>query len=67
VIHRFTCAEDNFGNSVAKRAVMVDIGEPQIFERQMAHPMQRRIDIGCTGTHVFEQRPQLIFRHPLKW
>ncbi len=46
MIRRLAQPEDDFGNAVAQRAVMVDFGETEVFERQVAHAMQRRIDIG---------------------
>jgi hypothetical protein len=33
----------------------------------MLHAPDRGIHIGGPAPHVFEQSPQLIFIHPLKW
>ena len=63
MIRRLAQAEYDFGNAMPQRAVMVDIGESQVFERQVPHPMQRRIYIRRTTAHLFEQSPELVFQH----
>jgi hypothetical protein len=48
---------------MAECAVVVDLGEAQIFEWHVTHAGNCRIDIHCAVAHLFEQRPQLILIH----
>ena len=51
---RFAQPEDDFRNAVTQRAVVIDIGEAEVLERQVAHAVQGRIDVGGAAADVFE-------------
>ena len=55
--------EDHFRHAVAQRAMMIDLGEAQVFERHVAHADHGRVDIHCAVAHLLEQRPELILIH----
>ena len=61
MVGRLARAEYDFGDAVAQGAVVVDLGEAQVFERQVPHAVKRRIDIRRPAAHVFEQGPQSVF------
>jgi hypothetical protein len=46
---------------------VIDIGESKVLKGEVPHPMDRGIDIRGPAAYVFEQIPQLIFCHPIKW
>ena len=50
---------------MAQSAVMIDLGESQVFIRQVLQPLQCRIDVHRTRAHLFEQRAQMILIHTL--
>ena len=58
--------EDHFGHAMTQRAMVIDLGESEVFKRQMAHAVERRLDIGRSAPDFFQQRPQNIFSHPVK-
>ena len=63
VIRCFAQPEYDFGNAMAHGAMVVDVGESQIFERQVPHAMKRRIDIRGPAADFFEENAEFIFRH----
>jgi 4-hydroxybenzoate polyprenyltransferase len=67
VIRGFPEAEDDFWYAVPQGAVMVHFREADILERQMPHAFERGIDIRHAAFHVRQQRPELLFCHPIKW
>ena len=56
-------AEDDFRNSVPQRAMMIDLGEAQVFERQVAQAFDGRVDVHRSGADLFEQAAQMILIH----
>ena len=46
MVRRLAQSEDHFRHAVAQRAMVIHLGEPEIFERQVPHALQRGIDIG---------------------
>ena len=58
---RLTQPEKDFRHAVAQRAMVVHLGESEVFEGQMADAFERFIHIRRTGANIFEQRTQLIF------
>ena len=63
LVGRFALAEDHFRDSVPQRAMMIDLGEAQVFERQVAHAFDGRVDIHGSGADLFEQAAQMILIH----
>ena len=55
--------EDHLGHAMPQRAVMIDLREAQILERQMTHAVERGVDVHGAGAHFFEQRAQLVLIH----
>jgi hypothetical protein len=43
--------------------MMIDLGEAQVFEREVAHALNRRIDVYHSGADLFEQAAQMILIH----
>jgi hypothetical protein len=52
---RFAGAEDGFRGAAPERAVMIDLGESQIFERQVAKPGDRGFDVDAPGAEILEE------------
>ena len=63
LIGRLALGEDHFGHAVAQRAMMIHLGEPEVFERHVAEPLERAIGVHFTGAHLIEQHPELILVH----
>ena len=63
MVRRLPQSEDHFRHAVAQSAVVIHLGEAQIFERQVPHAFERRVHVGRAAFDVFEQRTKLIFRH----
>ncbi len=59
--------EDNFGHAVPKRAVMIDLGKPEIFERQVAQALERGINVHRAVFHFMQQAANLVGCHRLNW
>ncbi len=49
----FSLAQDYFGHAMSNATMVIDLREPQIFERQIAETLDRRIDAHSAVTHVF--------------
>ena len=62
---RLALGEDHFRHAVAQRAMMVHLGESQVFERHVPHARESRLDIDRAFPHLLEQLPQLIFLHTI--
>ena len=43
--------------------MMIDLGEAQIFKREVAQALDGRVDIHCSGADLFEQTAQMILIH----
>ena len=56
---RLALAEDHLGLALAERAVVVDAGEVEIFERQVAQPLERGAGRQTTGRDLGEQGLEL--------
>jgi hypothetical protein len=50
---------------VAKGAVMIDFGETQVFEGEMAHAGKSRVDVDRAVTDIIEEFSELVFCHGL--
>jgi hypothetical protein len=50
---------------VAKRAVVVDFGEAEVFERQVTDAFEGIVDVSGTGSDIFEEGAELVFTHDL--
>ena len=63
----FSLAEDDFGEALAGLAVMIDPGEPQVFERLLAQNLKElflgRLRCDRTGADALEEGPQLLAVH----
>ena len=55
--------EDHLRHAVAQRAMVVHLGESQIFEGHVAHAHHGRIDIHGAAANLFEHRPKLLLIH----
>ncbi len=55
---RFPFAENHFGHAYAERAVVIDLGESQIFERQMAETLHRLVWRELFGADLLEEAAQ---------
>jgi len=45
--------------------MMIHLGKSEILKRQVPHPFQSRIHIGCAILYVFEHGSKLSFRHSM--
>jgi hypothetical protein len=52
---RFALAEDDFGHSVAQFAMMVELGEAEVFKGKMAKARKSFVGRELSGTDVTEQ------------
>jgi hypothetical protein len=43
--------------------MMIDLGEAQVFEGQVAQALDSRLDADCSGANLFEQAAQMILIH----
>ena len=46
-----------------QRTMMVDLGESQVLERQVAETVERGVDLHGSSAHFFKQRAQLALIH----
>jgi hypothetical protein len=53
---RLAGAEHRLGRAAAERAVVVDLRESQVFERQRAKPRGRRVDVDTPGPEIVQER-----------
>ena len=60
---RLTLGEDDFGHAVAQGAMVVHLGEPEVFKWHVPHAPHGCIDIYRAGAHLFEQRTHLVLVH----
>jgi len=51
----FAFAKNDLRNPVPQGAMVIDLGEAQIFKRQVAHAFHGGVDIHRPGAHLFEQ------------
>jgi len=51
---------------VAQRAVVIDLGETEILERQMAHAVERGVHVDGAGADVLEKRAQVVTVHTIE-
>ena len=64
---RLPRAKNDFGDPLAHRAMMVDAGEAQVFERRLAQKLKETV-VGClrrerSGADVSEERGQVGAGH----
>jgi hypothetical protein len=52
----FAGGEDDFRHAGAERAVVVKLGEAEVFEREIAKTVEGLGDLGATLTNIVEQR-----------
>jgi len=52
---RLSLREDHFREALTKRAMVVDLGEPQVFVREVSQLVERAADAPCTATNVLEK------------
>ncbi len=43
--------------------MMIDLGEAQVFERQVSHAFHGRVDVHGSGADLFEQAAEMILIH----
>ena len=55
--------ENHFGHAVAQGAVVIDLGEAQVFKRHVAHLLQRRFHRDLAAAHFFQQFVYLFSSH----
>ena len=48
--------KDHLGHAGAQRAMMIELGESEILERQMTQPLQRHADFRPAFAHFCEQQ-----------
>ena len=58
-----TFGEDDLWHAMTKGAMVVDLGEAEVFKGHMAHAAHGCLDIHCAGAHLFKQRAQLVLIH----
>ena len=56
LLRRLALGEDHFRHAVAQGAMVIHLGESQVFERHVPHAPHGRIDIDRAGAHLLEQR-----------
>ncbi len=60
LVRRLALPENHFGQAVAQAAMMIQLRVAQVLERQVPHPLERRVHVHCARAHAFEQAAQLI-------
>jgi len=60
---RLAPAEDHFGKAAAERAVMVDLGEIELAERQSAEGAEERVFVDFPRAELLQQAPEFGFVH----
>ena len=60
---RLALGEDDFGHAVAQGAVVVHLGEPEVFKRHVPHAPHGYVDIYRAGAYLFEERTHLVLVH----
>ena len=63
LFRRLALGEDHFRHAVAQGAMVVHLGEAQVFKRHVPHAPHGCVDIYRAGAHLFEQRAQLVLVH----
>jgi len=65
VIRALAEAEDDFRHTVTQGAVVIDLGEAQVFEGEMAHADECRIGVNRALANIVEEFSELVFCHGL--
>jgi len=60
---RFAFAEDDFGHALAKRAVVIEFGEAEVFEGQMTKALDGLIGRELSGPDFVEQLSESVRVH----
>jgi hypothetical protein len=63
LLGRLPRPEDDFGETDADRAVMIDLRIPEVFIRQMAHPLHRLIELKAAFLELQQQLFQSFLIH----
>ena len=63
----FSLAEDHFGEALAQGAMVIDLGEAQILERQMLEAQQRLASRDFAHAERFEKLANVAFVHESIW
>ena len=58
-------AEDDLRHAVAQGAMMVDLGEAEVFKRHMADFGERLFDVDPAFPNLFEEGAELSFIHEI--
>ncbi len=66
LFRRLACAENHFGKAGAQGAVMIDLGEAEVVERQRAQLIERGIGAERAGAHLAQQVFQALGVHTRK-
>ena len=56
-------SENDFWHAVAQCAVMIDLGETEIFEGQVTHAGESGIGVDRAAANIIEKFPELVFCH----
>ena len=59
----FALGEDDFGDAVAEGAVVIDFGEAEVLEGQVAHAREGAIDFEFARADLLEHGAQLVLIH----
>jgi hypothetical protein len=60
---RFALAEHYFRHAMPQRAMVIDLGEAQVFERHVLHAGSAVVDIRRAAADVFQKRAEPVFGH----
>ena len=63
VVDGFAQAEDHFGHAVAQRAVVVYLGETDVFEGKMTEFGEGCVSIDSAAANLIQEFTELIFIH----
>ena len=63
LFRRLPLSENHFGHAVPQRAMVIHLGESQVFERHVAHASHGSFNVDRAAAHLFEQRPELLLIH----
>jgi len=65
LLWRLALAEDDLGRSLPERSMMIDFGEAQVFERQVAQTFEGMVGGEATATNLTQQTAEGLGVHTI--